>query len=25
MSGAVFGRLAGDAAGQRATGSNQPD
>ena len=25
MSGAVFGRLAGDAAGQRAIGSNQPD
>ena len=24
MSGAVFGRLAGDAAGQRAIGSNQP-
>jgi len=24
MSGAVFGRLAGDAAGQRATGSNRP-
>ncbi len=24
MSGAVFGRLAGDAAGQHATGSNQP-
>ena len=25
MSGAVFGRLAGDAAGQRAIGTNQPD
>ena len=25
MSGAVFGRLAGDPAGRRATGSNQPD
>ncbi len=25
MSGAVFGRLAGDTAGRRATGSNRPD